>query len=282
METIVTSATKEVIISIDRPTVIIGERINPSGNKKLTEALKNGDLSLVQKMAIQQVETGADIIDVNVGAFGVDDTDLLPEAVKLVMDAVDVPICIDSSNPKAIVAALKVYKGKALVNSTSGEEKSMSVVIPACAEYGAAIVGLVSDDEGVPRDADRRVSIAAKIIDRCEKAGIKREDIVIDGLAFAVGADTTAGPQVLDAITRIREEFGVNQTLGASNVSFGLPGRPQLNAAFLSMVIQNGCTCLITNAKHNRATILATDLILGRDKRARRYMTAIRQMNAAK
>ncbi|MFC2012517.1 dihydropteroate synthase [Chloroflexota bacterium] len=281
METRVTSATQEVIIGDNHPTVIIGERINPSGNQKLSEALKKGDMEVVRKMAISQVEAGADIIDVNVGAFGVDDAVLLPQAVKVVMEAVEAPICIDSSNPDAIAAALKVYKGKPLVNSVSGEEQSLKRMLPLVKEYGAAVVGLVQDDEGVPRNRERRVAIAHKIVERAEAAGVPREDVVIDGLAFAVGADTSAGPEVISAISQIKVELGVNQTLGASNVSFGLPGREILNTAFIAMVISAGATCLITNAAKARTTCLAVDLLLGKDKRARRYMEALRKIRSA-
>jgi len=197
METRVKSSAKEVIIGDDQPTVIIGERINPSANKKLAEALKTGNMEeIVRKEAVAQVEAGADMIDVNVGAFGVDEVALLPKAVKAAMEAVDVPLCIDSANPEALEAALKVYKGKPLVNSVSGETHSIDKVLPLVKEFGAAVVGLVQDDEGVPKDKERRVSIAHTIVKRAESVGIAKEDIVIDCLAFAVGADTSAGPKL--------------------------------------------------------------------------------------
>jgi 5-methyltetrahydrofolate--homocysteine methyltransferase len=278
METRVKSSTKEVIIGDDQPTVIIGERINPSANKKLAEALKTGDMEeTVRKEAVAQVEAGADMIDVNVGAFGVDEVALLPEAVKVVMKAVDVPLCIDSASPEALEAALKVYKGKLLVNSVSGETHSIDKVLPLVKEYGAAVVGLVQDDEGVPKDKERRVSIAHTIVEKAESVGIAREDIVIDCLAFAVGADTSAGPEVLQAISQVKAELGVNQTLGASNVSFGLPDRDVLNNAFIAMIVQAGVTCMITNVRKALPVVRAVDLLLGRDKRARRYMEAYRQ-----
>ena len=283
METRVTSATKEVVIGHGLPTVIIGERINPAANKKLTEALTAGGFEeIVRKEAITQVELGADMIDVNVGAFGVDEAALLPVAVKAVMEAVDVPLCIDSANTDAIEAALKVYKGKPLVNSVSGETPSITKVMPLIKEYGAAVVGLVQDDEGVPRDADRRLVVANTILDTAMKAGIPREDVLIDCLAFAVGADTDSGPEILTAIKRVRDELGLNQTLGASNVSFGLPDREVINTAFLPMIIEGGVTCLITSAKKAIPTVRAVDLILARDKRARRYMEAYRMRAAAK
>ena len=277
METRITSASKEVIIGDGRPTVLIGERINPSGRKKLSEALKAGQLEIVGSEAKAQVEAGADIIDVNVGAFGVDEVDVLPKAVKIAMKAVDAPLCIDSSNTDALVAALKVYKGKPLVNSVSGEEHSLAKILPVIKEYGAAVVGLTQDDEGIPAGADRRVAIAHKIVERAGKAGIPPEDIVIDCLAFAVGADTNSGRVTLETIRRVKAELGVNMTLGASNISFGLPDRDLINYAFMSVVIAAGATSLIVNVAKVRPIVLAADLVLAQDKRARRYIDAYRQ-----
>jgi 5-methyltetrahydrofolate--homocysteine methyltransferase len=272
METKVSSAKKEVIIAINRPTVLIGERINPTGKKKLAEALKAGDLEVVRKEAIAQVEAGADIIDVNVNAPGVDDAVLLPKVVKVVMEAVDAPVCLDSPNTAAIEAALKVYQGKPLINSVSGEEHSLKRVLPLVKEYGAAVVGLVQDDEGIPKNADRRVAIAHKIVEAVEKAGIPHEDVVIDVLAFAIGAEADSGKDVLEAIRRIREELGVNITMGASNISFGMPDRPIINNTWVSMVIAAGTTALIVDAAKVRPSVLATDLLLGRDRFARRFI----------
>jgi len=277
METRVTSSTKEVIIGDDRPTVLIGERINPSGNKRLAEALRRGNLEVVRNEALAQVQAGADIIDVNVSTFGVDEVTLLPRAVQVLMDTVHVPLCIDSANPAALEAALKVYKGKPLINSVTGEEHSLGEVLPLVKEYRAAVIGLVQDDEGVPKDKERRVSIAHKLVARAESVGISREDIIIDCLAFAVGADTSSGPEVIKAISRVKAELGVNQTLGASNVSFGLPDRASLNNAFIALVIGAGVTCLITDVAKSRSATLAVDLLFGHDKRARRYVEAYRQ-----
>jgi 5-methyltetrahydrofolate--homocysteine methyltransferase len=273
----VSSPNKKVIIGDDQPTVIIGERINPAGKKKLAESLKAGDLEIVRREALAQVQAGADILDVNVGTFGVDEVILLPWAVQAVMDTVDVPLCIDSNNPAALEAAIKIYKGKPLINSVTGEEHSLTRVLPLVKEYKAAVVGLVQDDEGIPKDAQRRVSIARKIVERAEAVGISRENIVIDCLAFAVGADTSSGLAVMEAIRTIKAEVGVNMTLGASNISFGLPDRELINNAFVAMAITAGITCLITDAAKVRSTIMATDLILGRDKHARRYIGAYRQ-----
>jgi len=277
METKVASPSREVIIGDNQPTVLIGERINPSGKKKLAEALKAGDLEIVRREAVAQVQAGADILDVNVGTFGVDEVTLLPKAVRAVMDTVDVPLCLDSSNPDALEAALKVYKGKPLVNSVTGEEHSLKRILPLIKEYGAAVIGLVQDDEGIPKDAERRVRIAHKIVERVEAAGISREDLVIDCLAFAVGAEPSSGVAVIEAIRRIKAELGVNMTMGASNVSFGLPDRELLNNAFVVMAVAAGATCLIVDVAKVRPIILAADLVLGRDKRARRYIEAYRQ-----
>jgi 5-methyltetrahydrofolate--homocysteine methyltransferase len=277
METKVASSSREVIIGDNQPTVLIGERINPTGKKKLAEALKAGDLEIVRKEALAQVQAGADILDVNVGTFGVDEVALLPKAVRVVMDTVDVPLCLDSSNPDALEAALKVYKGKPLVNSVTGEEQCLKRVLPVIKKYGAAVIGLVQDDEGIPKDAERRVRIARKIVERVEAAGISREDLVIDCLAFAVGAEPNSGVAIIEAIRRIKAELGVNMTMGASNVSFGLPDRELLNSAFVVMAIAAGATCLIVDAAKVRSIILAADLVLGRDQRARRYIEAYRQ-----
>lgn len=277
METRVSSPSKEVIIGDNQPTVLIGERINPAGKKKLAEALKAGDLEIVRKEALAQVQAGADILDVNVGTFGVDEVILLPRAVQAVMDAVDVPLCIDSNNPAALEAAIKIYKGKPLINSVTGEEHSLARVLPMVKEHKAAVIGLVQDDEGIPKDAKQRVRIAHRIVKRLEAAGIPREDIVIDCLAFAVGAEPSSGVAVMEAIRRIKAELGVNMTMGASNISFGLPARELLNNAFVVMAVAAGATCLIVDVAKVRPIILAADLVLGRDKRARRYIDAYRQ-----
>jgi 5-methyltetrahydrofolate--homocysteine methyltransferase len=277
METRVSSPSKEVIIGDSHPTVLIGERINPAGKKKLAEALKAGDLEIVRKEALAQTEAGADIIDVSVATFGVDEIALLPKAVQAVMETVDTPLCLDSPNPEALEAALKVYKGKPLINSVTGEEHSLKKVLPLVKKYGAAVIGLVQDDEGIPKDVERRVSNAHKIVKGVEAAGIPREDLVIDCLAFAVGAEPDSGADVLETIRRIKAELGVNMTLGASNISFGMPDRELLNNAFVVMAAAAGATCLIVDAAKVRPIILAADLVLGRDKRARRYIEAYRQ-----
>jgi 5-methyltetrahydrofolate--homocysteine methyltransferase len=277
METIVSSHSKEVIIGDSRPTVLIGERINPTGKKKLTETLKADDMEIVRKEALAQVQAGADILDVNVGVFGVDEVSLLPKAVKAVMETVDVPLCLDTSNPDAMEAALKVYKGKPLVNSVTGEEHSLKRILPLVKEHGTAVIGMVQDEDGIPKDAERRIRIAHKIVEKVEAAGISREDLVIDCLAFAVGAEPSSGVAVVDAIRRIKAELGVNMTMGASNVSYGLPDRRLVNSAFIAMAVAAGVTCPIADVAKVRSIILAADLVLGRDNRARRYIEAYRQ-----
>lgn len=281
METKVSTPTKEVIISYDRPTVIIGERINPTGKKKLAEALKNGDLSLVKKEALEQVAAGALILDCNVNAPGVDDVKLLPEAIKVIQDTVDVPLCIDSPNSAALEAGLKVYKGKPLVNSISGEKAKQERVLPLIKEYGAAVIGLAQDDEGIPKSAERRVSIIYKIVEAIEKMGIPKENLVIDVMTYAIGAEPKAAMDVLATLRQIRKELGLNMTMGASNISFGMPDRPILNNAWMAMVIDAGGTALIADAAKVMPAVLSADLILGRDRFARRYLEDHRKRAAA-
>lgn len=278
METRISSVAREVVISFERPTILIGERINPAGKKKLAAALRAGNIEPVRREALSQVQSGADVIDVNISAFDVDEVSLLPRAVQAIMDTVGVPLCLDSAKPEALEAAMKIYRGKALINSVTGEEKSLEKILPLVKEYGGAVIGLTQDNEGIPKDAENRVAIAHKIVKRCEAMGIPREDIIIDCLAFAVGANPQAGTVTLEAIRRIREELGVNQTLGASNISFGLPGRNLLNTAFLALAIYAGVTCPIVDVEKVRSTVLAADLILGRDKRARRYIEYYRAL----
>ncbi|MBM4305770.1 MAG: pterin-binding protein [Deltaproteobacteria bacterium] len=277
MGTLVSSATKEVIIGDGNPTVLIGERINPAGRKKLQEALKKGDLEIVQKEAVSQAEAGADILDISVGTFGVDEVELLPRVVQLLIETVDLPLCIDSAYPETIEAALKVYKGKALINSVTAEEHSLAKVLPLVKDYGAAVIGLLQDDEGIPKNSEQRLTIARKLVERIEAAGIPQNDLIIDCLSFAVGAAPESGPAVIEAIRKIKVELGVNMTLGASNVSFGLPDRQLLNRAFVAMAIASGVSCLIVDVFKVRPAVLASDLILGRDKYGRRYTEAYRQ-----
>ncbi|GAB4411400.1 MAG: hypothetical protein Kow00123_25180 [Anaerolineales bacterium] len=277
METVLRSARKTIVIGPDRPTVLIGERINPTGKKRLAAALAEGNLDIVRQEAEAQVEAGADVLDVNVGAAGIDEVDLLPKAVKLVAETVDVPLCVDSANPNALRAALALYRelvpnGKPLVNSVNGEAASMERVLPLVAEFRTAVIGLAMDEQGIPPTAEGRLAVARRIVERAEAMGIPREDVVIDCLALTVGADSRAGLVTLDAIRMVREELGVNMTLGASNVSFGLPERETINWVFLAMAIQRGVNCPIVDVAKVRPAVLATDLLLGRDEYAMRYL----------
>jgi len=282
MKTVLKGTGKAVIIGDDRPTVIIGERINPTGKKKLAAALVACDLEIIRREALAQVEAGADVLDVNVGAAGVDEVDLLPKAVRLVMETVDVPVCIDTPDAEALAAALAVHKelapaGKPLINSVNGEEASLARVLPLVAEYGAAVIGLCMDDEGIPAMPERRLAVAKKIVERAEAMGIPRENVVIDCLALTMGADSKAGWTTLEAIRMVREELGANMALGASNISFGLPEREVINGAFVAMAIAAGVTCPIVDAAKVRPYILAADLALGHDDYAMRYIRAFRQ-----
>ena len=283
METILKSAHKTVTISPEKPTVLIGERINPTGKKRLAAALSEGNLDIVCTEAEAQVEAGADVLDVNVGATGVDEVDLLPQAVRMVMETVQVPVCIDSANAEALRAALAVHselapEGKPLVNSVNGEEVNLERVLPLVAEYKAAVIGLTMDEDGIPPTSEKRLAVARKIVERAEALGIPAQDVVIDCLSLTVGADDPQAALVtLEAIRMVRQELGVNMTLGASNVSFGLPEREVVNWAFLAMAIQNGMNCPIVDAAKVRPAILAADLLLGRDEYAMRYIKAYKK-----
>jgi 5-methyltetrahydrofolate--homocysteine methyltransferase len=277
METRVSSSEKAVMITTDGPTVLIGERINPTGKKKLGEALKRGDFDLMCKEAVAQVHAGADILDVNVACPGVDEIAVLPEAVARVMACVDVPLCIDINNSAALRQTLKVYKGKPIINSVTGEENSLNEILPLVQEYGAAVIGLTIDDQGIPKESDRRVAIAHKILERAASLKIPSEDVIIDCLALSLGADGNAGLVTLAAVRKVKKELGVNQTLGASNISFGLPDRHRVNQAFLALAIAAGVTCPTVDAAQVRPSVLAADLVLGRDRFAQRYTGDFRQ-----
>ena len=287
METVLQGTSKKIVIGEDRPTVLLGERINPTGKKKLAAALVAGDLEVVRQEALAQVAAGADILDVNVGAAGVDEVALLPQAVKLVLETVGNPVAIDTADGEALAAALAMHKqvnpdGKPLINSVNGEEASLARVLPLVAEYGTAVIGLCMDDDGIPSTPEKRLAVAKRIVNRAQGHGIPREDILIDCLALTVGADSQAGWITLEAIRMVREELGVNMTLGASNVSFGLPDREIINGAFLAMAIERGLNCPIVDAAKVAHFIQATDLALGRDEYAMRYLKAYRKRKKAK
>ncbi len=283
LRTIVRSATKELEISRDLPTTIIGERINPTGRKKLQQELKHDKFDMVRRDALVQVEAGAHILDVNAGVPGADEPALLVEMLRVVGETTDVPLCIDTANPRALEAALKLYPGKALVNSVNGEEARLEAVLPLIKEYGAAVIGLTLDDDGIPSNAEKRLAIADKIINRAARIGIPVEDIVIDPLALSMGADQNSGKMALDAIAAIADKFGVNITMGCSNISFGMPDRESVNAVFLAMAIQTGLTCPITNPLllEVQKAILAADLCMGRDEFASNWIGAYRKRKKA-
>ena len=272
MKTILKSASVEVTIDTEGPVIMIGEKINPTGRKKLTQMLKDHNLDYVKDIALAQVAAGADVLDINVGAPGVDEVALLPEVVKLVQSITDVPLCLDSANPKALAAGLAVVEGRPLINSVNGEEATLQAVLPVVKEFGAAVIGLTMDDDGIPSDAETRVAIAEKILERAAKMGIPSEDVVIDCLVMTVGADDQAAAITLRTIEMVRQAFGVNINLGASNVSFGLPERHVLNQAFLALTAKAGASCVITDAKKLSSVIRAADLMLGRDPNGRRYL----------
>lgn len=272
MKTILKGSTSEVIINSEGPVIIIGESINPTRRKKLVTTLQEGDFNYVLELADIQIKTGAEVLDVNVGFPGVDDVKLLAETVKVLQDRFDIPLCLDSPNPKAVEAALRVAKGKCLINSVNGEEASLNALLPVAKEYGAAIIALCMDDEGITHDPDKRLSIAEKIIERAVRMGIKEEDIVIDPLAMAVSADPEACLVTLETTRLVHRKLGHNITLGASNISFGLPDRESLNAAFISISIYNGLTCPIANPEKITSIVRAADLVLGRDDFALRFI----------
>ena len=275
----VSSATREVAISRSLPTVIIGERINPTGRKTLQEELRSGNFETVKADAMRQIEAGAAILDINAGVSQTDEPALLVKMIEVVTALTEAPLCIDTANVKALEAALKAYSGKALVNSVNGEEKKLETVLPLIKQYKAAIIGLTMDDEGIPKTVEKRIEIAGKIIDRAVKSGIALEDIVIDPLAMSLGADDQAGKMALDAVEAIVDRFGVNITMGCSNISYGIPDRETVNVAFLSMAIRCGLTCPITNPLIDGVmkAILAADLCMGRDAYSMKWIQHYRR-----
>ena len=272
METRLKGTSREVIINTAGPVVIIGECINPTRRKRLVSTLQAGDFSYVLELAKTQIDALADVLDVNVGFPGVNDAVLLPETVKQIQDNFDIPLCIDSPNPEAIEAALKVARGKCIINSVNGEERSLNSLLPVAKEYGAAIIGLTMDDDGITHDPLKRLMIAEKILSRAVRAGLKEEDVVIDPLAMAVSADPGACLVTLETIRLVHEKLGLNITQGASNISFGLPAREMLNIAFMVLSIHAGLTCPIANPEKITAAVRATDLVLARDDFAIRFI----------
>jgi len=279
LTTSISSKTTSTEISREKPTVIIGERINPTGRKKVLAALEAGDFDIVRSDAISQVQAGAKVLDVNAGVPGADEPALLQQVMRTVMEVTDVPLCIDTADPAALEAALSIYEGKALVNSVNGEEKSLNTVLPLVKEHDAAVIGLCMDDDGIPATPEARLQAAAKIIETATKLGIPPKDVVIDPLAMTMGADPAAGRMTLETIELVVKEFGVNITMGASNISFGLPDRKYVNAAFIAMAIHAGLTCPITNPLEPEVAIavLGADLSMGRDDYGMNWINAFRQ-----
>jgi 5-methyltetrahydrofolate--homocysteine methyltransferase len=276
MLTVLKAASIEVIIAPDQPVVIIGERINPTGRKAFSAELQAGDLSRIARDAQAQADAGANVLDVNVGAAGVDEVKLLPEAVAIVQDTVDLPVCLDSPNPAALKAGLKVVKGRALINSVNGEKAKLNAVLPLVAEYGAAVIALCMDDTGIPPTPGQRLEVADSILDAARGYGIAPEDILFDPLVLAVGADHSAGMVTLETARIIRRQTGCNMTAGASNVSFGMPERETLNTVFLALLIQAGINAPISNPLKSALTVRAIDLMMGRDEYGMAYIKTYR------
>lgn len=281
-ETVVGSETKEVVIGFDRPFVVIGERINPTGRKLLAAEMKEGDFSRVEADALAQVAAGAKMLDINAGIPLADEPAILAETVQLVQSLVDTPLSIDSSIVEALEAGLAVYRGKALVNSVTGEDEQMERVLPLVAKHGAAVVAISNDETGISEDPDVRFEVARRIVNRAADHGIPAEDILVDPLVMPIGAMRYAGRQVFHILNRLKDELGVNSTCGASNVSFGLPNRHGINGAFLAMAISNGLTSAITNPLHAeiRSAIMAADVLNGNDQDCVAWIRAFREPTA--
>ena len=284
MQTILSLHEKQVIIGDDQPFVIIGERINPTRRKKLAESMAQGDYSVVQQDARSQADAGAQVLDVNAGIPGGDEPALLSGAVKAVLETVQIPLCIDTANPDALEAALAVYPGKALINSTTAEAAMMGRVLPLAKKYGAAVIGVITDESGIPATPAKRLETARRLIGTAGDYGIPPQDVLIDCLALTVGADSNAGRVTLDSMELIWNELGVNMSLGASNVSFGLPDRKIINVAYLALAISRGLTAAITDptVPEIQTTLLACDLLMGRDEYASRWIRAFRKREKAK
>lgn len=279
MATIVTSKNRKVEFGKGLPTAVIGERINPTGKKKLAEDLSKGKFDVLVQEALSQKEAGADILDVNVAVSDVDETTILSKAVLKVLEVSGLPVCIDSSNPEALKKALEVYPYKALVNSVTGQEKSLKAVLPLVKKFGASVVGLTMDDSGIPKTADKRFAVAKRIIEVAESYGIPKEDIVIDCLCLAQATETNSAVVTLKTLTRVSRELGVTTVLGVSNISFGMPDRKIINLSFLSQAISQGLNVAIVDPTIEGMveTILASDFLVGRDSYGRRYLKYYRE-----
>ena len=282
-QTVLSSATKEIVIGFDAPFCVIGERINPTGRKLLAEEMANGNYDRVQSDAIAQIEAGATMLDVNAGIPLANEPKILAESIQLIQSFTDIPLSIDSSIVEALEAGLAVYQGKALVNSVTGEEERLEVVLPLVKKYGAAVVAISNDETGISEDPNERFKVAKKIVERAADYGIDRQDVVVDPLIMPVGAINLAGRSALDLIIRLRSELRVNTTCGASNISFGLPNRHGMNAAFLSMAAGAGMTSAIMNPLHSEemTAILGADVMNGVDPECRKWIKKFREPNAS-
>ena len=277
-DTIISSATKEWVISFNRPFTVIGERINPTGRELLAEEMMNGDYNRVEADALAQVAAGAHVLDVNAGIPLSDEAAILAQTIELIQSLTDAPLCIDSSVIEALEAGLVAYKGKALLNSVTGEEERLERILPLVKRYGAAVVAIASDDSGISQDLNVRFEVARKIVERAADYGIPACDVVVDPLVMPVGAVNIAGRQVMELVYRLRTELKVNTTCGASNVSFGLPNRIGLNSTFISMVIGSGMSSAIINPLHSEimSGIRGADVMMGHDAECMRWITANR------
>ena len=282
MDTVISSKTKTVIIGWERPFTIIGERINPTGRKALAREMAAGDFSRVEADALAQVAAGAHILDINAGIPMADEPAIMAQTIKLVQSITDAPICIDSSVVAALESGLMVVEGKALVNSVTGEDERLEQVLPLVKKYGAAVIGISNDETGISHDPDVRFAVAKKIVERAMDYGIPKEDVIIDPLIMPIGAVPLSGRQVMALLRRLHEELGVNTTGGGSNISFGLPGREGINAAFLAMAIGAGLTSAITNPlkPEVKQVVMAADVLMGRDENCMTWIKAHRKPKA--
>ena len=282
--TSITSATKEIKIGFDQPFVIIGERINPTGRKLLAEEMKADDFSRVEADAIAQVDAGAHMLDVNAGIPLADEPALLAKAIQVVQAVTDVPLSIDSSIVAALEAGLAVYQGKALVNSVTGEEDRLESVLPLVAKYNCAVVAISNDETGISEDPDVRFQVARKIVERAADYGISHENVIVDPLVMPIGAINSAGKQIMHLVSRLKNELKVNTTCGASNVSFGLPNRNGINAAFLTMAIASGMTSAITSPLHAETmqAVLGANVMMGHDPDCSNWIKSFRDVTDEK